>query len=84
MPHQTGLADDFGDFGEGVVEDVMEDERHAFGRRHRLQYDEEGHVHRLAKVTRSAGSADSAPPPPAGPLIHSVRSGSGSGIHAPT
>jgi hypothetical protein len=37
-----------------------------------------------SRVTRSAGSAGSALPLPADPLIHSERSGSGSGIHAPT
>lgn len=34
-----------------------------------------------SSVTRSAGSAG---PPPADPPIHSLRSGSGSGIHSPT
>jgi hypothetical protein len=34
-----------------------------------------------SRVTRSAGSAVA---PPGRPLIHSVGSGSGSGIHSPT
>ena len=40
---------DRGDLGERVVEDVVEDEGDALGRRHRLQHDQEGHVHRLVE-----------------------------------
>ena len=74
-------ADHLGHFGEGVAEDVVQDERDALGRGHRLEHDEEGHVDRLIEgdpVGRVGGV------PPGRPLIHSVRSGSGSGSHSPT
>src|SRR6185312_1912317 len=35
-----GAADDAGDLAEGVAEDVVQDERDALGRGHRLQHDE--------------------------------------------
>ena len=75
-------ADDLGHFGEGVAEDVVQDERDALGRGHRFEHDEEGHVDRLVEgdpVGRVGRCA-----PPGRPPIHSVRSGSGSGIHSPT
>jgi hypothetical protein len=37
-------ADDAGYFGEGVAEDVVQDERHALGRGHRFEHDEDGNV----------------------------------------
>jgi hypothetical protein len=40
-------ADDLGHFVEGVAEDVVQDERDAFGRGHRFQHDQEGQVDRL-------------------------------------
>ena len=42
---RRGTAGDVGDFGEGVAEDVAEDERDALGRGHRFEHDEERHVH---------------------------------------
>ena len=81
--HAAGrTADDLGHLGEGVAEDVVQDERDALGRGHRFEHDEEGHVDRLVEgdpVGRVGGGAAR----PAR-LIHSVRSGSGSGIHSPT
>jgi hypothetical protein len=38
---------DLGDLGEGITEDVVQDERHALGRGHRLKHDQEGHADRL-------------------------------------
>jgi hypothetical protein len=76
-----GAADDPGDFGEGVAEDVVEDERDALGRGHRFEHDQEGHAHRLVEgdpVGRVAAV------PPGRPLLHSAGSGSGSGTHSPT
>ena len=74
-------ADDLGHFGEGVAEDVVQDERDALGRGHRLEHDEEGHADRLVEGD-PVGRVGRVPPDR--PLIHSVRSGSGSGIHSPT
>ena len=80
--HAAGrTADDLGHFGEGVAEDIVQDERDALGRGHRFEHDEEGHVDRLVEGD-SVGRVDVVPPDR--PLIHSVRSGSGSGIHSPT
>ena len=42
-----GAAGDLGHVGEGVAEDVVQDERDALGRSHRFEQDEEGHVDRL-------------------------------------
>jgi hypothetical protein len=56
---RRGTADDLGHHGEGVPEDVVQDERHALGWRHRFEHDEEGHVHRLVEgdsVRRVAGT----------------------------
>ena len=71
-----------GYFGEGVAEDVVQDERDALGRGHGFEHDQEGHADRLVE-------GDPGPPgllvaPPGRPLIHSAGSGSGSGIHSPT
>ena len=78
---RRGAADDLGHLGEGVAEDVVQDERDALGRGHRVEHDEEGHADRLVQgdpVGRVGGGAAGRP------LIHSVGSGSGSGIHSPT
>jgi hypothetical protein len=42
-------VEDLADLGERVPEDVMQHERHALGRRHRLEHDEEGHGERLVE-----------------------------------
>jgi hypothetical protein len=65
---RRGTADDLGHFREGVAEDVVEDERDALGRGHRLEHDEEGHVDRLVEgdpVGRVGGDVVG---PCAGPL----------------
>jgi hypothetical protein len=55
---RRGAADHLRHLGEGVAEDVVQDERDALGRCHRLQHDEERHVDRLVEgdpVGRIAG-----------------------------
>jgi hypothetical protein len=44
---RRGPAGDLGYFGEGVAEDVVQDERDALGRGHRFEHDEKGHGDRL-------------------------------------
>ena len=44
---RRGTADDLRYFGEGVVEDIVQDERDPLGRGHRFQHHEDGHVDRL-------------------------------------
>jgi hypothetical protein len=44
-----GPADDAGHLGEGEAEDVVQHERDALGRGHRLQHDQEGHRDRLVE-----------------------------------
>ena len=65
---RRGAADDLGHFGEGVAEDVVQDERDALGRGHRFEHDEEGHADRLIQGD-PVGRVDSgAARPPADPL----------------
>src|SRR6185437_3377534 len=58
-----GAADDAGDLGEGIAEDVVQDKRDAFGGGHRLEHDQERHGDRLVEgdavggVGRGAGAA---------------------------
>ena len=73
-------ADDLGDLGERVAEDVVQDERDPLGRRHRVEHDQERHVDRLVEGD-PVGRVGGAVRRPAG---HSVASGTGSGIHSPT
>jgi hypothetical protein len=44
---RRGAADDRGYFGEGVAEDVVEDERDALGWGHRFEHDQKRHADRL-------------------------------------
>jgi hypothetical protein len=44
-----GAAGDLGHLVEGVAEDVVQDERYALGRRHRLERNEERHADRLVQ-----------------------------------
>ena len=61
-------ADDLGHFGEGVAEDVVQDERDALGRGHRFEHDEEGHVDRLVEGDPVGRVGSGAARPPADPL----------------
>jgi hypothetical protein len=64
-----GTAGDLGDVGEGVAEDVVQDERDALGRGHRFEHDQEGHVDRLIQgdaVGRVGGGAARPPTRPLG------------------
>ena len=65
---RRGAADDLGHFGEGVAEDVVQDERDALGRGHRVEHDEEGHVDRLIEGDPVGRVGRGAAGPPAGPL----------------
>jgi hypothetical protein len=42
---RRSAADDLGDLAEGVAEHVVQDERGALGRGHRIENDQEGHRH---------------------------------------
>jgi len=44
-----GPAGDLGHFGEGVAEDVVQDERDALGRGYRVEHHQEGHADRLVQ-----------------------------------
>src|SRR5262249_6641515 len=44
-----GAADDAGDLGEGIAEDVVQDERDALSGGHRLEHDQERHGDRLVE-----------------------------------
>ena len=64
-------ADDLGHFGEGVAEDIVQDERDALGRGHRFEHDQEGHVDRLVEgdsVRRVGRVGRGAARPPVDPL----------------
>ena len=61
-------ADDLGHLGEGVAEDVVQDERDALGRGHRFEHDEEGHVDRLVEGDPVGRVDRGAARPPADPL----------------
>ena len=65
---RRGAADDLGHFGEGVAEDVVQDERDALGRGHRLEHDEEGHVDRLVEGDPVGRVGRAAARPSADPL----------------
>jgi hypothetical protein len=57
---RRGTSDDLRYFGEGVAEDIVQDERDPLRRGHRFQHDKEGHVDRLVEgdsVGRVNGSA---------------------------
>jgi hypothetical protein len=78
---RRGTADDLGHLGEGVAEHIVQDERDALAGVIDSSTTRKAMLTDSSRVTRSAGSAVV---PPGRPLIHSVRSGSGSGIHSPT
>ena len=65
---RRGAADDLGDFGEGVAEDIVQDERDALGRGHRFEHDQEGHADRLIQGDPVGGVGGGAAGPPAAPL----------------
>ena len=65
---RRGAADDLGHFGEGVAEDVVQDERDALGRGHRFEHDEEGHVDRLVEGDPVGRVDGGAARPPGDPL----------------
>jgi hypothetical protein len=65
---RRGTADDAGHLGEGVAEDVVEDERDALGRGHRVEHDEEGHADRLIQGDPVGRVHGGTARPPGGPL----------------
>jgi hypothetical protein len=76
-----GSPDHGGHVAEGQAEQVVEHPGGPFGGPSASSATMSAKLTRSSRVTRSAGSAVE---PPGRPLIHSVRSGSGSGIHSPT
>ena len=67
--HAAGrAAGDLGHFGEGVAEDVVQDERDALGRGHRFEHDQEGHADRLIQGDPVGRVGRGAARPPADPL----------------
>lgn len=78
-----GPAENLGDLGERVPEDVVQDERHRSAGVIDSRTTRKAMATDSSRTIWSAGSAGpvgSAPPA----WSHSVRSGSGSGSHAPT
>ena len=65
---RRGAADDLGHFGEGVAEDVVQDERDALGRGHRFEHDQERHADRLIEGDPVGRVGRGAARPPADPL----------------
>ena len=61
-------ADDLGYLGEGVAENVVQDERDALGLRHRFEHDEERHADRLIQGHPVGGIGHGATRPRADPL----------------
>src|SRR6185437_14145397 len=61
-------AGDLGYLGEGVAEDVVQDERDALGRGQRLEHDEERHADRLVEGDPVGGVDDGGVRAPAAPL----------------
>ena len=61
-------ADHLGDLGERVAEDVVQDERDPFGRRHRFEDDEECHVDRLVQGDPVGGVGDRTTRAPGDPV----------------
>ena len=64
---RRGAASDLGYFGEGVAEDVVEDQCDALGRGHRFERDEERHADRLIQGDL-VGRVGRGAPRAAGPL----------------
>ncbi len=65
---RRGTADDLGHLGEGVAEDVVQDERDALSRGHRVEHDQESHVDRLVQGDPVGGVGQDGPAWPADPL----------------
>jgi MFS family permease len=65
---RRGPADDLGHFSEGVGEDVVQDERDALGRGHRVEHDQERHADRLIQGDPVGRVGGDAVRPTGGPL----------------